>query len=150
MRVLVPLDGSDQAWKAFEVAVDLARARGGELLCLHVVRAERPAPSLQALARAEGLLLEEEIARRREALALGDDLTREAERRAHSMGLDQVRGIAAAGDTADEILTNVRDEEVDAIVMGMHGGHGILGRGLLGGGLRKVARQAPCTCVFVK
>ena len=147
-RILVPLDGSEHAWKAFGYAVDIAKSRGGELLCLHVVPAEPRTPSLHALARAEGLSLDEEMARRREGLELGDALTREAEQRARAQGLERVRGLAAAGKSAVEIVAVARDEEVDAIVLGVPG-TGLFG-GLLGAVSRKVARTAPCTCVMVR
>ena len=149
MRILVLLDGSEHAWKALEFAVDIAKSRAGELLCLHVVPAEPVSPSLRALAQAEGLSLEEEMARRREGLELGDVMTREAERRARAAGLDAVRGLAAAGDTVTEILAIAQDEEVDLIAMGILG-HGMLRGGLLGAVSRKVVKHARCSCILVK
>lgn len=42
-KILVAIDGSDHAWKALEVACDLAKAHGGDLLVLHAV--DRPVRS---------------------------------------------------------------------------------------------------------
>jgi nucleotide-binding universal stress UspA family protein len=149
MKILVAVDGSDHAWKALELAIDIAKVRGGELLCLHVTRAEPMLPGVRALAQAEGLPAEEEAARLREARQLGDELTREAERRARAAGLSAVRSFGAEGSPPAEILALAKDESVDMIAMGSRGRKALAG-GFLRSISRRVASHAPCTCVLVR
>ena len=126
MKILIAVDGSGHAWKALELAIDIAKVRGGELLCLHVTRAEPVSPSVRALARAEGLPPEEEAAR-----------------------LPSVRSFGAEGSPPAEILALAKDEAVDMIVMGSRGRKALAG-GFLRSISRKVASHAPCTCVLVR
>lgn len=148
-KILVAIDGSDHAWKALDLAADLAKLHEARLIILHVVPYEAVPDALRAFAKAEHIPLEEERARFHQARTLGDELTRSAEARAKETGVKAVEGRTAEGKPADEILEVAREEGVDMIVLGS--------RGLsepkalfLGSVSHKVAYHAACTCVTVK
>jgi nucleotide-binding universal stress UspA family protein len=149
MKILVPVDGSDHAWRALDIAVDVALTRTAELLCLHVVPPEAAPESLQTLARLENMPVEEELARYHEALQGGDALTQQAELRARDRGIGAVRSLGAEGSPAPKILDVARQEQVDMIVMGTKG-RSDWAAAFTGSISHKVLNQAPCTCVLVK
>lgn len=148
-KILVAIDGSDHAWKALDLAADLAKLHGARLLVLHVVPYEPMPEALRAFAVAEHIPLDEELGRFHQARTLGDQLTRRAEARAKEKGVSAVESRAAEGKPADQILEHAKGEGVDMIVLG--------NRGLsqpealfLGSVSHKVAYHANCTCVTVK
>jgi nucleotide-binding universal stress UspA family protein len=148
-KILVAIDGSDHAWKALDLAADLAKLHGARLLVLHVVPYEPLPDSLRAFAAAEHIPLEEELGRFHQARTLGDQLARRAEAVAKKKGVPAVESRAVEGNPADEILEAAKAEGVDMIVLG--------NRGLsqtktlfLGSVSHKVVNHAECTCVTVK
>jgi nucleotide-binding universal stress UspA family protein len=148
-KILAAIDGSDHAWKALDLAADMAKQHGAQLIVLHVVPFEPMSEALRAFATTEHLPIEEEEARLRHARTLGDHLTRSAEARVRDKGLTDVVGRTVEGKPADQILEVARSEGVEMIVIG--------GRGLsdarallLGSVSHKVANHAECTCVTVK
>lgn len=148
-KILAAIDGSEHGWKALDLAADLAKARGGELIVLHVVPYEPMSEALRAFARAEHLPLEEEVARFHQARTLGDRLTRAAEARVRGRGVTKVVGRTEEGKPAQEILEVARSEDVDMIVLGSRGLSDA--RALfLGSVSHQVANHAGCTCVAVK
>lgn len=148
-KILAAIDGSEHAWKALDLAIDIARQHGAQLTVLHVVPFEPMADALRAFAEAENLPVEEEEARFHYARTLGDHLTRSAEARARDGGLTQVVVRTLEGKPADRILEAAQDEKVDMIVMGNRGLSDA--RALfLGSVSHKVANHAPCTCVTVR
>ena len=148
-KVLVAIDGSDHAWKALDLAADLAKLHGARLLVLHVVPYEPLPEALRAFAAAEHIPIEEELGRFHQARTLGDQLTRRAEALAKEKGVSAVESRGAEGSPADQILEVAKAEDVDMIVLG--------NRGLsqpkalfLGSVSHKVVYHAECTCVTVK
>jgi nucleotide-binding universal stress UspA family protein len=147
-KVIAAIDGSDHAWKALELAADLAKVHGAELLVLHVVPWQPMPEALYELAQAEHIALDEEEARYAGLRALGDALTREAERRVRERGVASVSSRVAQGSPAHEILGVAQEHGADLLVLGSRG---IGARGLLLGSVsHKVAHLAECTCVLVK
>ena len=108
-KILAAIDGSDQAWKALDLAADMAQQHGAQLIVLHVVRFEPLPDALRAFAEAERVPVEEEEGRYRYARSLGDQLTRSAEARAREKGVSAVVGRTLDGKPAE--LT-----EMDAMV----------------------------------
>lgn len=148
-RILAALDGSEHAWKALDVAADVAKQNGAQLIVLHVVPYERIPEALRAFAEAEHIPLAEEEGRYHYARTLGDQLTRAAEARARDKGLREVVGRTVEGRPADQILAEAASEKVDMIVMGSRGLSDA--RALfLGSVSHKVANHAACTCITVK
>jgi nucleotide-binding universal stress UspA family protein len=148
-KILVAIDGSDHAWKALDLAAEIAKQRGARLIVLHVVPYEPMPEALRAFAEAEHIPLEEEAGRHHSAQAMGDHLTRTAEARARGQGLSDVTGRTVEGKPADQILEEAAGEDVEMIVMGSRGLSDA--RALfLGSVSHKVANHAGCTCVTVK
>jgi nucleotide-binding universal stress UspA family protein len=148
-KILAAIDGSEHGWKALDLAADIAKQQGAQLIVLHVVPFEPISEALRAFAAAEDLPVEEEAARFHYTRTLGDHLTRSAEARVRDKGLTDVVGRTAEGKPADQVLEVARSEGVDMIVMGSRGLSDA--RSLfLGSVSHKVANHAQCTCVMVK
>lgn len=148
-KILVAIDGSESAWKALDLAIELARNRQAGLLILHVIPYEPIGEGLRAFATTEHVPYEEEQALFHYARSLGDNLTRDAEKSARRAGLTSVEGRTAEGRPADQILALAAAEQVEMIVLGSRG-RGDAKALLLGSVSHKVTNQATCTCVTVK
>lgn len=148
-RILVAIDGSQHAWKALDLASDLARLHDAELVVVHIVPYEPLPEALRDFAKVEGIPMEEETARYHQSLSLGDALTREAQSVARKKGVGKVVGHTLEGKPAAAILDAATRERVDMIVMGSRGLSDPKAL-LLGSVSHKVANLAECTCVTVK
>jgi len=173
-HILLALDGSDQAEKALDLASDLARKSGAELLLLHVLSDKQLSESERRMAEVEyldelasaadiaGVLKERDpraaaqrLLRGSSALThrfrdtLGRRLMEMASRKAKQSGVGAIQTLVEDGDPAETIVRVAGERGADMIVMGTRG----LGaaKGLLMGSVsHKVAQLAPCTCVTVK
>ena len=148
-KILAAIDGSEHAWKALDLAADMARQHGAQLIVLHVVRFEPLPEALRAFAEAERISVKEEEGRYHYARALGDQLTRAAEARARDKRVSAVAGRTVEGKPAEQILEVASSEGVDMIVMGSRGLSDAKAL-FLGSVSHKVANHATCTCVTVK
>lgn len=148
MHVLVPLDGSEQAERALQHALD--RFPDAELTVLHVV-------DLTAVAAAGGFpgepyqaptgvpgYSQEWMEQKREA---GEELLADARERAAEAGVDCDTDLVV-GKPARDVVDYADEHGVDQIVMGSHGRSGA-SRILLGSVAEKVVRRAgvPVTVV---
>jgi nucleotide-binding universal stress UspA family protein len=174
-RILVALDGSEPSDKALDLAGDLARAQGAELVLLHVV-SDRPLSDgerhmaeveyldevlsgvdVDGVLRARGdprvvvqrLLAHYGDIARRLREAIGHRLLDRARTRAGDKGARTAASLLEAGDPAPTILRVARDQGVGTIVLGSRGLGDAKGL-LLGSVSHKVAHLASCTCVTVK
>jgi nucleotide-binding universal stress UspA family protein len=148
-NILAAIDGSEHAWKALDLAADIAKHSGAQLIVLHVVPYEPMSEAMRAFAEAEHMPVAEEEGRYHFARTLGDRLTRSAEARARDRGLSNVVGRTIEGKPADQILEVADGQHVDMIFMGSRGLSDA--RALfLGSVSHKVANHAACTCVTVK
>ena len=148
-KILAAIDGSDHAWKALNLATDMAKLHQAKLVILHVVPEQDISEAIRQFADAEHVPLEEERARYRDARTLGDSLTRWAEAWVRSNGLTAVSAQTAEGKPADVILKIAKSETADTIVLGGRGVGYVSGM-LLGSVSHKVANLADVTCVVVK
>jgi nucleotide-binding universal stress UspA family protein len=148
-KILAAIDGSEHAWKALDLAADMAQQQGAQLIVLHVVRFEPIPEALRAFAEDERLSVAEEEGRYLYARSLADQLTRAAEARARDRGASAVVGRTVQGRPAEQILELAGSEDVDMIVMGSRGLSDAKAL-FLGSVSHKVANQATCTCVTVK
>lgn len=134
MKLLVPTDFSNNAFRAMEYAAVMAEATGAELLLLHVY----PAP----LTRGEMpyALISQEISERRN----------EAEGKVNQLCLDlsashkiSCRKLVVMGESVEEIVNAVNDFRIDLVVMGTKGASGIK-KVLFGSHAASVIEKARC------
>jgi len=139
-KILLPTDGSKQANKAAEHAIWIARESGAEIIALTVMETSSlvglPADDLIIRLRE---MLEEEASRSLEAV----------KKLVEESGADIKLTVRTdEGSPAEAILRTVEKEEVDLVVMGTSGKHG-LDRFLLGSVAEKVVRSAGCPVLVV-
>ena len=158
-NILVPLDGSDNANVALEVAADLAAKYGAKLKLLHVGQ-RQPGPLLDLHAAAERSFAEAERAgtwtsdhdewpRHLQVLDhMGHMILEQGQSRALALGASELETKVDWGDESERILHHSRHPPVDMIVMGSRGVSPLEGL-FLGSVSHKVFYRADCTCVTV-
>jgi nucleotide-binding universal stress UspA family protein len=134
-RILLAVDGSEQAKEAVRVAVDLARKSSGEIFICHV--------------HEKGLVSREtvDLESRDEARELTDAVL-DVVRKAGVPARSELRVSGTAG-VAKEILEAAREFDVDTIVLGSRGLGDLAGL-LLGSVAHKVIQLADCPVVVVR
>ena len=138
--LLAAIDGSEGAWRAFDVAIAMTKATGGALAVI-TVGVALTGREIAAFRRAEG----------READAeevFAERLLVEARERADRAVGKPARTLLRWGDPAEAIINTVAEEKFDAIVVGRRG-RGRLSGLLLGSVSQKLASLAPCIVVIV-
>lgn len=143
-HILVPIDGSDQAERAVDFAVNLADRYGAKItvLCVYrhhsyleasfsMVRPSDPEPPDKALE------------------AFAKETAQAAKQRALDEGAKQVEAFVKRGPPARTIVDFARQRQVDTIVMGARG-TGDIESFLLGSVSHKVSGLSPVTCILVK
>jgi len=172
-KILCPIDGSDHARKALDLAIDIAKKYSAELIILHVPHRTENIEALQRFAEIEGLaehagmeldrlramdfrvgVMTEDVIQDagispRLLIEVGQHIVDQAREYAKDLGLKNVDVRVEGGDPANRILESIAEDKIDCVVMGSRG----LGRlkGLfLGSVSHKVTNHAPCTCITVK
>lgn len=172
-KILVALDGSVQAGKALDLAIDMTKAFDAELLAVHVVSEKPLTQGERDLADAEyreemrqalsgfrtdpGLAQEtaEDLIKTSHNVSLifhttlGRQMLSRAEQAARRKGVRSIRTILQDGDPASTIVDVANREKPDLIVMGSRGLGQVEGL-LLGSVSHKVSYSADCTVVIVK
>lgn len=172
-KLLCPIDGSDHALKALDLAADMAQKYDAELIILHVPHRAENAEALRRFAEVEGLAkhvnveldrlrtmdfrvgvksesaFDEAVVSSRLLIEVGQHIVDEASERARRKGLEKVDIRLEGGDPAGRILDTIRDEGIDCVVMGSRGLGDLQGL-FLGSVSHKVSNHAPCTCITVK
>jgi nucleotide-binding universal stress UspA family protein len=172
-KILCPTDGSDHAYKALDLAIDMAKKYDAELVILHVSHGSESIEGLRRFAEIEGLAphVNKEIDRLRTIdyrisvatdsafqdtriaprvlIAVGHHITDHAKGHAERNGVENVDTLLEIGDPADRILKCIDSEKIDFVIMGSRGLNDFKGL-LLGSVSHKVTNRAPCTCIAVK
>lgn len=130
-HILVPLDVSDEARQVLERGQDLARRYQARLSLLHVVEPVIIDSSYDLIGPLPVEIDEPLLQRGRDFL---EQITRE-------YGLDAHRAVEL-GPVKGTILDYARDNDVDLIVIGTHGRHGV--KLLLGSTANAVLHGTPC------
>ncbi len=143
-RVLVPLDLSEPAFGALEVALEWSDALrphdedprpGSELVVLHVIPRVFDFDDVPFDSNAIGSDFEQQV--------------KAARARVGGTSTVDLRTDVRWGDSpTEEILRVAQQEQVDLLVMGTHG-YGALGRALIGSVASGVARGASCPLLLV-
>ena len=138
-NILVPVDGSDHALHALDVACDLAQKYGATLRLVHVY------PPLFTDVMMSEADIEAVIALRTQA---GDAILQRARERAKVCEPDITTELREAPD-AEAILEEAETHNCDLIVMGTRG-LGRLAGLLLGSVSQKVVQHARCPVLLVR
>ena len=126
-KILVPVDGSEQSYKATEFAANLAKLSDATIHLLHVYR-------LSVIPEGIGDYV---IADRVELLALGNKIIALAEDEAKKKGVKHIETTVIEGDPSERIMIGSR-------------GLGTFKGLLLGSVSNKVSHRADRTCVIVR
>ena len=172
-KILCPTDGSDHAYKALDLAIDMAKKYAAELVILHVSHGSENIEALRRFAQIEGLApkVSNEIDRLRTIdyristvtdtafqdtavsprvlIEVGHHIINHAKRLAEKNGVENVDTRLEVGDPANIILKCIDSEKIDCVIMGSRGLNDLKGL-LLGSVSHKVTNRAPCTCIAVK
>ena len=174
-KILVALDGSTQAGKALNLAVDMAKALSAEVAFIHVIsdkpladgerrlaETEYAAEIAQALSGSEvavgpgsaqtdpeGLLRTSYKVGLAIRTVIGRRIVERAEQYARQKGVNSVKTMLADGDPAAMIVDTADRENPDLLIMGSRGLSGI--RELFMGSVsHKVSHSARCSVLIVK
>jgi len=145
-KILLPTDGSKYAEKAAMHAIWIASKSGAEIIALNVVDTSSLVglPAEDLTVRVTEILKQEAIKSLDNIENLIDEFKKEEN------VTDDIKLIKESkdGSPADVILKMVEGENIDLIVMGTSGKHGI-DRFLLGSVTEKVVRSANCPVLAV-
>ncbi|MXV63918.1 universal stress protein [Natronorubrum sp. JWXQ-INN-674] len=142
-HILVPLDGSEPSWAAFEHALD--QYEGERITVLHVAD-----PSNAVYTGVEGGYYDGAAFDR--ALERGEELCDRARERLEEAGTDSSTVLETAVERGRPARTIVRygdDHDVDLVVIGSHGRSGV-SRVLLGSVAETVVRRAAMPVTVVR
>ena len=146
-NILVALDGSQHSSRAADVAIDLAQHYGARLQFITVSK-QPPARLSEELQR----YMEIEQLKGTPDLLITDvakNILDEAEKRARSKGLKDVKTTAKTGPVARTIVDVAKRSEADVIIMGSRGLGTVEGI-LLGSVSHKVVSLADCNVMTVR
>ena len=144
-KILLPTDGSKFAEKAADHAIWIASKSGAEIIVLNVIETSSLVglPAEDLIVRIKEMLKEEG----RRSLERISEMVTEEEKELKIEDI-KVNLKTEEGSPADAILKTVEKEDVDLVVMGTSGKHG-LDRFLLGSVTEKVVRSAKCPVLAV-
>ena len=141
MKILVAIDGSKDAGKGAELALDIAKTQGAEVWLLAVIPVY-PGIDLEITARARDSLNNKLSSQAELELSKAKDFFQTG-------GIIPKAMMVASGAIADEIVTTAEQEKMDLIVIGSRG-LGATGRFSLGGTAMKIISHAPCSVLVAK
>lgn len=138
-NILVAIDGSKNAEKAFTEAVALARTNNSKLYLAWII----DEASLSTSSFAVSKILKEEQSKAKMVLA---DLVEQA----RNVGIENVEEILEVGEPKTYITQTIpKNYELDLIVAGATG-KGSLTREKVGSTIQYIVNHAPCTVLMVK
>ncbi len=141
MKILVAVDGSQDAAKGVELARQMAKHQGAEVTLVALIPVY-PEIDLEISARARSSLENKLSTQAEKALS-------EAQAAFQADGLTPKTMVFSAGAIADEIVKLAAEEKSNLIVLGGRG-LGATGRFRLGGTAMKIIGQAPCSVLVAR
>ncbi|RJQ72780.1 MAG: universal stress protein [Desulfobacteraceae bacterium] len=135
-KILVAYDGSCQAQKAFDFALDMALKYSAEMTVISVARPTEPPVNVEIQAVLE------------HATEYFKSHFEQMKTRASAAGIPAVFEVRV-GHPAEQIVHLAGEIKADAIVMG-HRGESLFQKWLLGSVARKVLSHAHCTVIVVR
>lgn len=145
-KILLPTDGSKYAEKAAEHAIWIADRSCAEIIVITVMETS----SLVGLPAEDMIIKIKEMLKEEGKLSLEKISKVLLESKDQGICENEVKMsfVTKEGHPADEILKIIKDENVDLVVMGTSGKHG-LDRFLLGSVAEKVVRSSTCPVLVV-
>ena len=144
-KILVPIDGSEQAFKAIDVAAKLAHDSNAEVVLLNVVGREQLPDAVRRFAEVEHIDGPPEW-QYEQLVAAG--VLKAGQKRARNKGIQIVETRVRHGDPTKAIVEAASFDYVDMIVMGNRGLGSV--KGLAFGSVsQKVSHLAPCSVITV-
>lgn len=131
--VLVAIDGSKYAEKAFEYACELSSMKNSPLIIINVVE-EYATTGYSVL---------------KELKMSSNKMLREYKSRAQSIGIQKPSTIRSVGNAVEEILKIANRKYVDTLVIGSRGKYGT-SEDMLGGTSYKLIHYSKCTVTIVR
>jgi nucleotide-binding universal stress UspA family protein len=149
-KILVPLDGSENASKALDLALDIANNRTEEIVLLSIVHVPNIAYVTPSLGPGETFVPTAIIGYKEELTTNHKNILSEAVNKVKKNKPDlKISTKLAEGQPADKIVEIAQYEHCTLIVMG-HRGLGGVRRLLLGSVSKRVADEAHCPVLIVK
>jgi len=142
-QILVPVDGSENAIKALEKAVELAKLTGARLTILTIYRHHSMLEASFSMVRVEEPGNMDDIMR-----GAAKEVAEQAKARAIELGADNVRAFVKNWPVARHIITFAEEHDIDLIVIGSRG-TGSFENYLLGSVSHKVTGMAKCPVLVV-
>ena len=140
-RILVPVDGSDQATAASEFVVE--DYPDATVVFLHVIN---PAEAGYSAGASVSTVAEEWYGERR---STAQSLLEDLEEIAHEAGIEDVEKVVEVGRPTQTIVDYADEHDIDQIVMGSHGRSGV-SRVLLGSVAETVVRRATVPVTVIR
>lgn len=145
-KILLPTDGSEYANKAAKHAIWIAGLSGAELIALNVIETSSLVglPAEDLIVRIKEMLKEEG----RKSLKEISKLVKESRTEDECQKEIKLTMVTEEGSPADIIVKKIKEENIDLVVIGTSGKHG-LDRFLLGSVTENVVRSASCPVLVV-
>ena len=144
-KILVPIDGSEQAFKAIDIAAELAHNGNTEVVLLNIIGREQLPDTIRRFASVEQIDGPPEW-QYEQLVAAG--VLKAGQQRARSKGVQAIDTRVRHGDPAKAIVEAAADESIGMIVMGNRGLGSV--KGLAFGSVsQKVSHLAPCLVITV-
>lgn len=172
-KILLAVDGSQNAKRAIDLAAELARKLNADLFIVHVMMHGRPPDEFVHMVEIEHLVKEAHSAvspgqayvpgsypellggdamdarTARIISVLGEQIAAKAKLSCAEQGVKNIETSIRSGDYAEEILNAAEEFKVDLIVIGSRG-LGLLKSTVLGSVSQKVLHHAHCSVVTVR
>lgn len=144
-KILVPFDGSEQAFKAIDVAAEIAYKGNAEVVLLNVIGREQMPETIRRFASAEHMDGPPEWGYE-QLVAAG--VLKAGQHHARNKGIQTIDTRVRHGDPAKAIVEAASDKSVEMIVMGNRGLGTVKGLAF-GSTSQKVSHLAPCSVITV-
>ncbi len=135
-KILIAHDGSPDADRAFETALDLAALAGAKLEVVSVATPPEPPTRVETEAALEA------------ATQHYEEMYESLRRRASAQGVSLETRVLA-GHAAEQILRLAADIGADLVVVG-HRGHSTIRQWIFGSTSRRVVTHAPCSVLVAR
>jgi universal stress protein A len=149
-RILVPIDFSEVSRAALSMGLQLAESHEAKLYVLHVVKDLDKELQKRLVSAPNDNVIENAI--KDGEIKILDAVETErsrAKKAGHPIKVIPLTMHVVGGDWLDVCLRLIDDDDIDLVVSGTHGGHGLKGW-LLGSTTEQLVRKSSCSVYVVK